>query len=452
MKMNLKINDGAYKVPDPLEPHPCALIMPAMKEDVYEKLKEDISGNGLIEPIVLFQKKILDGIHRYKACKDLGIEVWAREWEGNMDPVEYVVSRNIHRRHLTDTQRATAAAKAIEYHAAQAKKRQKEHGGTSPGKPKSVSANLREVSEAGKAAGKVASLFDVPERAVEQVVYILKHGTEEEKFKLEKAAAKISPIEREVRERVKNAVPKAKAKFNSTTERIEWAKWSWNPVTGCKHGCKYCYAKDMANRYPDGFPNGFDPTFIEERLSAPLNTKPPKTKSEGDRNVFVCSMADLFGEWVPQEWIDKVIRACADSPQWTFIFLTKNPKRLLTIEWPDNAWVGTTVDCQKRVGPAVEVFSEFESMKQSGCCDAGSCPTVKFLSCEPLREPLDFGDDGLAMFDWVIIGGQSKTSGSPAMQPEWEWVEKLHNDAREAGCSVYWKPNLTVRPREYPRS
>ena len=158
--------------------------------------------------------------------------------------------------------------------------------------------------------------------------------------------------------------------------------------------------------------------------------------------MFVCSMADLFGEWVPKDWIDAVIDACRKAPEWTFIFLTKNPKRLVGIDWPANAWIGTTVDCQERVEASIDAFDEIDA-------------TVSFVSCEPLNEPLNWEiqgatESGLSLFDWVIIGGRSSSSNMPAAQPEWEWVESLHAQAREAGCKIYWKPNLTVRPKEYP--
>ena len=73
---------------------------------------------------------------------------------------------------------------------------------------------------------------------------------------------------------------------------------------------------------------------------------------------------------------------------------------------------------------------------------------VKWLSCEPLLEPLQF--QRLDLFDWVVIGGQSQTSGAPAFQPPWEWVEDLMRQVREAGCLLYFKPNLETRPQEYP--
>jgi protein gp37 len=222
--------------------------------------------------------------------------------------------------------------------------------------------------------------------------------------------------------------------FNQTNEMVDWARWTWNPVTGCLHTCVYCYARDIANRY---YPQKFAPTFRPERLAAPHYTKvPARAETEpGWRNVFVCSMADLFGKWVPQAWIDAVLAEVRAAPQWNFLFLTKFPQRLETIQWPANAWVGTTVDEQYRVDIAEKAFRNVEA-------------PVKWLSCEPLRERLTF--TSLAMFDWVVLGGQSASSQAPAMQPQWAWVEHLLLQARSAGCLVYWKPNLLTRPQEYP--
>ena len=236
----------------------------------------------------------------------------------------------------------------------------------------------------------------------------------------------------EIKEEEK-VIPKSVSKFNKVNDNIEWSLWSWNPVTGCKQGCTYCYARDIANRF---FPEKFEPTFHPDRLDAPKNTPMPSGTDGNAMNVFVCSMADLFGEWVPQEWIDQVVEAVRDNPQWNFLFLTKNPSRLIDIEWPQNAWVGTTVDIQPRVEPAKEAFRKINA-------------TVKFLSCEPLKEMLDFGD--MSMFDWLIVGGQSKSSGEPEFQPEWRWVESLISQARLSGLKIYFKPNLTSRPKEYPK-
>lgn len=228
------------------------------------------------------------------------------------------------------------------------------------------------------------------------------------------------------------------SQFNRTNENIEWAAWSWNPVTGCKHCCPYCYARDIANRF---YPQGFEPTFHPERLSAPQNTSMMQPRWQGDigyKGVFVCSMADLFGKWVPQEWIDAVLDAVRQAPQWNFLFLTKNPRRLTEIQWPENTWVGATVDRQARVEETEEAFAQI---------DAG----VLFVSCEPLLERITF--QNLGLFDWLIVGGQSASSTMKAFQPEWGWVEDLLWQARNTGCGprkVYFKTNLKSRPREYP--
>ena len=243
--------------------------------------------------------------------------------------------------------------------------------------------------------------------------------------------------------------PKGKATFNQTPgEGISWAEWSWNPVTGCLHGCDYCYAREIAtsDRLGPFYPAGFTPLFHHERLDAPRNTAIPATyrnDSHGGcadgrckvcayRRVFVCSMADLYGRWVPDEWIADVHRAMLASPQWQYILLTKFPARYVGLDLPAGAWIGTSVDEQKRVRIAENAFREIEGV------------AVRWLSLEPLREPLEFTD--LSMFDWVVIGAQTETRQPdkvvPAFAPPFEWVARTVAQAREAGCRVHLKPNL----------
>ena len=121
---------------------------------------------------------------------------------------------------------------------------------------------------------------------------------------------------------------------------IEWCQWTWNPVTGCKHGCPYCYARGIARRFPKAFPNGFEPTFHESRLDEPEKLKKPA-------HIFAVSMGDLFGEWVPKEWIERVVGVIHGCPQHTFTVLTKNPRR--AVDWfadkpsPRNLMIGTSI-------------------------------------------------------------------------------------------------------------
>jgi ParB family chromosome partitioning protein len=89
--------------------HPLAELFPRMSGDEYAALKEDIKTHGLLEPIWLYQGKVLDGRHRYLACLDVGVEPRFRQYEGG-DPVGFVVSLNLKRRHLNESQRAMVAA------------------------------------------------------------------------------------------------------------------------------------------------------------------------------------------------------------------------------------------------------------------------------------------------------------------------------------------------------
>lgn len=129
--------------------------------------------------------------------------------------------------------------------------------------------------------------------------------------------------------------------------KIDWATMSWNPVTGCRHGCPYCYARRTARRFDAGcadpaplpgglhvltekikatpYPYGFEPTMHRYRLNQPERQEEPQT-------VFVCSMADLFGRWVPTSWIVEVLDACRRAPQHRYLFLTKNPARYLELD------------------------------------------------------------------------------------------------------------------------
>ena len=224
-----------------------------------------------------------------------------------------------------------------------------------------------------------------------------------------------------------------KQSFNKTNSNIEWAKWTWNPVTGCKHGCKYCYARDIANRF---YAEKFEPTFRPERLTAPKDTPLPIESDNGNRNVFVCSMADLFGNWVPQEWIDAVLESVTNAPEWNFIFLTKNPERMVDINWPDNAIVGATIDEQDRVHRTEMAFMEISAKS-------------KFISCEPLSEELRF--DNLNLFDCIIIGARSKSFGMPEMQPNPIWTLSLALEAKRNNCEVFIKPNLDIGfLKQYP--
>jgi protein gp37 len=221
-------------------------------------------------------------------------------------------------------------------------------------------------------------------------------------------------------------------------DQIGWAKHSWNPVTGCLHDCPYCYARDFATRF---YEQKFKPTLHPGRLLAPRFTKVPERAATDIRfrNVFTGSMADLFGRWVPEEWIRAVLQAAGDAPQWNFLFLTKFPQRMAEFEIPGNCWMGTTVDCQVRVANAEKAFAKLRDAGYKG---------VSWLSIEPMLTPLKF--TRLELFKFIVIGGASASTKTPAWYPPLPWVADLEAQAREAGCRIYRKSNLFAPIQEMP--
>lgn len=91
--------------------HPTAEIFPMMSEGEIQDLAQDIRQNGLREPIWTYQNSIIDGRNRYKACQIASVEPRYREWDGQGSLIAFVVSLNLKRRHLTESQRAMVAAK-----------------------------------------------------------------------------------------------------------------------------------------------------------------------------------------------------------------------------------------------------------------------------------------------------------------------------------------------------
>jgi protein gp37 len=185
------------------------------------------------------------------------------------------------------------------------------------------------------------------------------------------------------------------------------------------------------------YPHGFRPTFRPNSLVAPGKVKVPDGAAADTRfrNVFTCSMSDLFGKWVPKEWIEAVLQSVRDNPQWNFLFLTKFPQRFSEFDIPANAWMGTTVDLQARVKNAEKAFSKLST-------------GVRWLSIEPMLEPLKF--ERLDLFQWMVIGGSTpsrsvvdgKEESTPEWKPPFEWIADLTAQAKAAGVKVYQKTNL----------
>ena len=227
--------------------------------------------------------------------------------------------------------------------------------------------------------------------------------------------------------------------------KIDWCDSTWNPVTGCMHGCQYCYARGFITRFGgkatcishvlnerwrDGggnakpYPFGFTPTFHRYKLDEYQKKKRP-------RNIFVCSMADLFGEWVPEEWIVEVFEACKKAPQHNYLFLTKNPKRYIEL-------------CQKGLLPQEDNFCFGSSATRPS--DHYSWFTDQkfhwFLSMEPLLEEFGEINPGAAKPEWVIIGAETGNRKDKVI-PRRTWIENLVDQCRLYGIPVFMKDSLT---------
>ena len=261
--------------------------------------------------------------------------------------------------------------------------------------------------------------------------------------------------------------------------KIDWCDASWNPVTGCLHGCEYCYARRFAKRFcsnehgkdeagiaypcgtlghraiPEGdcrfctelggfefvgqgivwnhdksaaYPYGFMPTFHPHRLDVPQRWKKPRT-------IFVCSMADLFGEWVPDEWIIAVLNACREAPQHRYLFLTKNPERYGRLEDADiitdkdqNFWLGSTVTDMSRGKLHLNYALH------------------TFLSCEPMLAPWPPATTPNQKYkgawpEWVIFGAETGNRKNKVI-PEKAWVDNAVQMCRNMGAKVFMKKSL----------
>lgn len=239
---------------------------------------------------------------------------------------------------------------------------------------------------------------------------------------------------------------------------IEWTDWTFNPIGGCFHACAWtmpdgtianCYAEDVANRvaqaaYPQGFEHHYwKPNLLKE----PLRVKTPS-------KIFVGSMADVFGHWVPDEQIQQVLDICEQAHWHQFQFLTKNPVRLKQFHFPANCWVGVSAPPTHMWGKELTYIKQTRLLQASlwnlAQCDA----KVKWMSIEPLSfdiaDDLYWEEDSGTIFPpsdflkWAVIGAAS--NGKTIYQPKAEWVENVIDYLDNIGAAVFFKGNLKGNP------
>ena len=155
-----------------METHAAADLLPLIDGEAFEAFVSSIRDRGLVEPITIHEGKILDGRNRARGCEAAGVKPRFVKWNGEGgSPVGYVVSKNLDRRNLNESQRALVGAEALVMLAVEAKERQRASGGDR----KSVTANLREpIAETGTASEKASLLVNVSPRSIESAARVLK--------------------------------------------------------------------------------------------------------------------------------------------------------------------------------------------------------------------------------------------------------------------------------------
>lgn len=237
--------------------------------------------------------------------------------------------------------------------------------------------------------------------------------------------------------------------------KIEWTERTWNPVTGCTKvspGCDNCYAETIANRFAGSkaFPNGFDVTLHEDRLTQPLRWRKPAT-------VFVNSMSDLFHADIPDDFIVDVFAVMQATPQHTYQVLTKRPGRMRSllnsptfvrrVVWGAlaitgeadvaetipgrNIWLGVSVEDQKWADVRIPAL-------------LGTPAAVRFLSCEPLLGPVDLSA-------WVAPITPMNPAHAPKAWQDWAWPAWVPAAVREQ-VEGFWSEDWGRGPRAWMRS
>lgn len=162
--------------------HPAAELAPLMDAAAFKSFADDIEANGLHDAIELIDDTVIDGRHRQRVCEERGVEpryIDAPE-AAREDPVGYVKSKNIHRRHLTPSQIAVFGVGELKYQEGLARARQEASRATPGQQIGQASANLRSpATDAGKAAEHVARDLNVSPRLIETAKSVVKHGTAE---------------------------------------------------------------------------------------------------------------------------------------------------------------------------------------------------------------------------------------------------------------------------------
>lgn len=214
---------------------------------------------------------------------------------------------------------------------------------------------------------------------------------------------------------------------------IEWADYSWNPITGCKHGCEYCYAAAMARR----FDRSFEPQFHPEKLEEINKIK--------KGIVFAGSNSDMFGDWLnPRPWntgVNPNIRVLIAANNYytvhggkaSIMFLTKNPEAyhkshvLPIVENDKGIWLGTTLD------PYHDATGWTEEVRRALVRIGG---TGEEYSVETVHHDVP---DVFSRLEWInALDYPRKFLSIEPIAPGGLWDRRFGSKLQLAGAKVQW--------------
>lgn len=220
---------------------------------------------------------------------------------------------------------------------------------------------------------------------------------------------------------------------------ISWTHHTFNPWWGCEkltEGCAHCYAEGVDRRF-GGSHWGKDSQrrfFGDDHWSEPLKWNEAARKAGERHRVFCASMGDVFEDREDlDEWRERLWALIEVTPNLDWLLLTKRPENAIQMakwqdgDWPENVWVGVTVENQRnawRVGELIKI----------------PC-SIRFISCEPLLGPVDLSaywksGDASNWVDWVIVGGES---GQSARRMEREWMMDLFEQCGISNTPFFFK-------------
>jgi protein gp37 len=211
--------------------------------------------------------------------------------------------------------------------------------------------------------------------------------------------------------------------------KIEWTDYTWNPLKGrCPMGCEYCYAKAIYDRFK------WNPEIRMDykELNAPCRLRKPS-------RIFTGSMIELFGEWNDYGWMGLILATVKRCPQHTFQFLTKQPEIMAQFDFPENCWLGVSVDYANHWGRIYDLKRNNDN--------------VLYVSFEPLMEDINPLIHTLEGIDWIILGGLSGERNKENIRQRQEWAETIIDKARYLNIPVFVKDNLkfTKKIQEFPK-